>query len=78
VSAEPRALTKGGIVGYHRNSRNKVIERGTDLNDLMSKSESKPWKKHNNKKKEKNFAVKHLISIKTLIDIVLFFVGFIV
>ena len=51
MSAEPRALTKGGVVGYHRNSRNKVIERGTDLNDLMSKSESKPWKKHNNKNK---------------------------
>lgn len=57
VSAEPRALTKGGIVGYHRNSRNKAVERGTDLNNLIQsvqQPEGKPWKKHFNiNKKEK-------------------------
>ncbi len=49
TNSQPRALTKGGIVGYHRH--NQAVERGTDLNDLINKQEGKPWKKHNNKNK---------------------------
>lgn len=43
---EPRALTKGGIVGYHRQ---KALSKISESNQG-----DKPWKKHNNiKKKEK-------------------------
>ncbi|RNA00035.1 large subunit GTPase 1 -like protein [Brachionus plicatilis] len=43
---EPRALSKGGIVGYHR-------QKALSKVDQMNPGE-KPWKKHNNiKKKEK-------------------------
>lgn len=43
---EPRALTKGGIVGYHRQKALAKIDQ--------SNQGEKAWKKHNNfKKKEK-------------------------
>ncbi len=45
----PKALTKGGIVGYHRH--NKVVSKGADLNSsLDSQMNGKPWKKHYKKK----------------------------
>lgn len=52
---QPKALTKGGIVGYHR--RQKAIQRGAEVNTAGNQSNQqngKPWKKHfNSNKKEK-------------------------
>ena len=51
TNAKPRALTKGGIVGYHR--QNHSIQPGTEVN-TNEPGISKPWKKHfNRNKKEK-------------------------
>lgn len=50
ANSQPRALTKGGIVGYHK--KKQIVERGADLNHLASQNQNeKPWKKHNNKNK---------------------------
>lgn len=52
---QPKALTKGGIVGYHK--RNKALQRGAELNVQGgggNQVSDKHWKKHNNiNKKEK-------------------------
>jgi hypothetical protein len=56
----PKALTKGGIVGYHR--KNQAVERGADIGGSgapgadpeLAQVMGKPWKKHfNANKREK-------------------------
>ena len=59
ASSEPKALTKGGIVGYHRQMHS--VQRGADIvtSDGASVSSiggsaaagGKPWKKHFNRNK---------------------------
>jgi hypothetical protein len=52
---QPKALTKGGIVGYHK--KNKLIQRGAEVvgpGGIILGQNGKPSKKHfNNNKKEK-------------------------
>ena len=52
TNMQPRALTKGGIVGYHKQKHS--VQRGAEVNLPNEAELAKPWKKHFNKnKKEK-------------------------
>ncbi len=49
TNLQPKGLTKGGIVGYHK--YNNIVKKGADLNSsLDSQLDNKPWKKHFKKK----------------------------
>jgi hypothetical protein len=56
ANLQPKALTKGGIVGYHKKHQN--VLRGSEVGALNIANgemvQGKPWKKHfNANKKEK-------------------------
>lgn len=59
ANLEPKALLKGGIVGYHR--RQKAIQRGAEVSwaaggqagaQPVPAPTDKPWKKHFNSHKK--------------------------
>jgi len=47
---EPRAMTKGGIVGYGRNKVNQVASAAGSMSASTDSLSGKPWKKHFNSK----------------------------